>query len=125
MEREGDLIRWVVDGISAANWTVGRSAALWLERQGRGCDDRDFGILIGLRADEVRLCRRVYETFWSVRDVYPNLRWMHFAAALDWGDATDCLAWANEWDATVAEMRAWRRAQRGEDLTIDEGNPNG
>lgn len=27
-------------------------------------------------------------------------------------------------DATVAEMRAWRRAQRGDDLTIDQGDSN-
>lgn len=42
---------------------------------------------------------------------------------LNWDDAEDCLAWARDEAATVAEMRAWRKAQRGEDLFTesDEG----
>ena len=39
--------------------------------------------------------------------------------ALTWDDALECLKWAEEMQATVAEMRAWRRAQRGEDLTAE------
>jgi hypothetical protein len=38
---------------------------------------------------------------------------------LNWDDSRDCLSWADETRSTVAEMRAWRRAQRGEDLSID------
>lgn len=117
MESEQALVRMSVDAISAANWQVGRCAALWVERCGRCRDNREFAVIIGMTTEEVWRRRRVYETFWMVRDDYPNLKWLHFLAALEWDDACRCLSWANEWDATVAEMRAWRRAQRGDDLT--------
>src|SRR5687767_7788871 len=49
---------------------------------------------------------------------YPNLSGMHFESAgrIDWNEREACLAWANENEATVSEMRAWYRANRGEDL---------
>src|SRR5690606_2568366 len=37
--------------------------------------------------------------------------------AINWDDAPEVLQWAQENDATVAEMKAWRRAMHGEDLT--------
>ena len=53
---------------------------------------------------------------------YPSLKWSHFYAALNWDDAPECLQWADENQSTVAEMKAWRRALRGEDLTVDAAN---
>ena len=44
------------------------------------------------------------------------MKWSHFYAAINWDDAAECLQWADDVQAGVAEMKAWRRAQRGEDL---------
>jgi hypothetical protein len=98
---------------------VGECAAKWTERYARGRTDADFAALIGITADQVYQRRRVWETFAGVREQYPALKWSHFYAALTWDDAADCLRWATDMQATVAEMRAWRRAQRGEDLTAE------
>lgn len=38
----------------------------------------------------------------------------HLDAAKDWPDWHECLMWAWECEATVAEMQAWRRAFKGE-----------
>ncbi len=83
-----------------------------------------FGARIGLSGDQVYQRRRVWESFSDVHDQYEQLRWSHFYAALNWDDASDCLGWADEMHATVAEMKAWRRAQHGEDLREkpDEGD---
>ena len=59
----------------------------------------------------------MYETFGDVPDRSPALKWSHFYTALNWDDAAECLAWADENEATVAEMRAFRRALHGEDLS--------
>lgn len=40
----------------------------------------------------------------------------HLLAAEHWHDRLQCLKWAVESRATVAEMKAWRRAQNGWDL---------
>ena len=41
----------------------------------------------------------------------------HFAAADKWDDGFAAVKWAFENGATVEEMTAWRRLQRGEDVT--------
>lgn len=47
----------------------------------------------------------------------------HLVAAENWNDRFECLKWAVENIATVAEMKAWHRAQNGLDLfPEDEGN---
>jgi len=83
----------------------------------RGRTDADFGELVGMSGDQVYQRRRVCETFTDVRDNYSALKWSHFYIALNWDDAAECLSWANENEATIAEMKAWRRLQRGEDVT--------
>jgi hypothetical protein len=40
----------------------------------------------------------------------------HLEAAESWPDRFECLRWAVEARATVAEMTAWHRAQNGLDL---------
>lgn len=45
----------------------------------------------------------------------------HFEAAEGWPDADECLQWAKDAAATVAEMRAWRRAQNG---SVDHSETN-
>ncbi|MGC1276462.1 MAG: hypothetical protein WBC44_22400 [Planctomycetaceae bacterium] len=113
---EQDLIRIAQNALSRCNWVVGRCAADWTQRYSRGRTDADFAQLVGLSADQVYQRRRVWETFGDVVDDYPSLRWSHFYIALNWDDAPECLQWADENGATVAETRAWRRAMRGEEL---------
>ncbi|MBA3314169.1 MAG: hypothetical protein H0T47_12905 [Planctomycetaceae bacterium] len=114
---EHDLIRTAQQALSRCNWVVGKCAADWTQRYARGRTDADFAQLVGLSADQVYQRRRVWETFGDVYADYTSLRWSHFYVGLNWDDAPECLQWADENGATVAEMRAWRRALRGEDLS--------
>lgn len=113
---ESDLISRAQTALSECNWIVGECAAQWTQRYARGRTDADFGGLIGLSGDQVYQRRRVWETFADVHAEYSKLKWSHFYAALTWDDASECLQWANENDATINEMKAWRRAQHGENL---------
>lgn len=114
------LIQTATDALSSEQWIVGQCAAKWTRKHARGRTDADFGLLIGLDGDGVFKRRRVFETFADVRTNYAHLTWSHFYAAVAWDDSAECLAWADEQAATVAEMKAWRRMQHGEDLTVDE-----
>ncbi len=123
-DTEEQLIQRAQDALNRCNWVIGECAAEWTQKYARGRTDADFGSRIGLSGDQVYQRRRVWETFSDVYDQYENLKWSHFYAAINWDDASDCLGWADEMRATVAEMKAWRRAQHGEDLAepSDEGN---
>ncbi len=116
-ETEKQLIDRAQQAVSLCNWDVGECAALWTRRFARGRTDSDFAQLVGLSSDQVYQRRRVWETFGDVRQHYSELKWSHFYVSLTWEDAAECLQWAQETGSTVAEMRAWRRAMRGEDLT--------
>lgn len=116
-ETEEELVRIAETAVSACRWTVGECASKWTKRYAKGRTDHDFGALIGLSGDQIYQRRRVWETFSDVRQQFADLRWSHFYAALNWDDAPECLQWAEETHSTVAEMKAWRRATRGEDLT--------
>jgi hypothetical protein len=116
-ETEAELVGRAQAALSNCSWTVGECAAQWTKRYSKGRTDADFGTLIGLSGDQVYQRRRVAETFSDVKDEYKNLKWSHFYTALTWDDAAECLRWADDMQATIAEMRAWRRAQHGEDLS--------
>jgi len=116
-ESEDQLVTRAQQALSHCNWEIGACASQWTQRYARGRTDADFGQLIGLSGDQVYQRRRVWESFSDVHETYPRLKWSHFYVVLNWDDAAECLQWANEMEATVAEMKAWRRAQRGEDLT--------
>ncbi len=118
-ETEQELISRAQVAVSQCNWVVGECAHKWTQRYARGRTDADFSALLGLSADQVYQRRRVWESFADVRAQYAALKWSHFYAALTWDDAPECLQWADENQATVAEMKAWRRALHGEDLTTD------
>jgi hypothetical protein len=118
-ESEEDLISRAQVAVSQCNWVVGECAHKWTQKYARGRTDADFAALLGLSADQVFQRRRVWETFADVYAGYASLKWSHFYAALNWDDAPECLQWADENQATVAEMKAWRRALRGEDLTVE------
>lgn len=122
---EEELVSVAQTAVSRCNWVVGACAAQWTRKFARGRTDADFGAMVGLSSDQVYQRRRVWETFGDVQGDYPSLKWSHFYVALTWDDAPECLQWAEENQATVAEMKAWRRAMRGEDLlaaaeTVDE-----
>lgn len=123
-ESEASLIQRAQLAVSQCNWEVGECAAIWTKRFSRGRTDADFAALVSLSADQVYQRRRVWETFADVHRNYSTLKWSHFYAALNWDDASECLQWADDVQAGVAEMKAWRRAQRGEDLdvrTVEDG----
>lgn len=116
-ETEDQLVSRAQTALSSCNWTLGECAALWTKRHSRGRTDAAFGEMIGLSADQVYQRRRVWETFGDIYNQYSHLKWSHFYTALNWDDAAACLGWGEEMQATVAEMRAWRRSQHGEDLS--------
>lgn len=124
-ESEQDLIQRAQEALNQCNWVIGECAARWTKRYAKGRTDADFGAKIGLSGDQVYQRRRVWETFSDVHAEYAQLKWSHFYAALNWDDAAECLQWADEMQATVTEMKAWRRAQLGEDLSeeAEEGAP--
>jgi hypothetical protein len=115
-ESEEQLISVARDAVSRCNWVVGECAAKWTQRYARGRSDSDFGQLVGLSGDQIYQRRRVWDAFGDSYRNYPALKWSYFYVALNWDDAGECLRWAQDSEATVAQMRAWRRAQRGEDL---------
>lgn len=115
-ESEASLIARAQTAVSRCNWEVGECAAIWTKRFSRGRTDADFAALVSLSADQVYQRRRVWETFADVYQNYPSLKWSHFYAAINWDDSAECLQWAEDVQAGVAEMKAWRRVQRGEEL---------
>lgn len=114
---EEELISRAQMAVSQCNWVLGECAASWTQRYARGRTDADFGQMVGLSSDQIYQRRRVWETFGDVYKNYSQLKWSHFYVSLNWDDAPECLQWAVENEATVSEMKAWRRALRGEDLT--------
>lgn len=116
-DTEQELIQRAQTAISQCNWTVGECAAQWTTKFARGRSDGDFGELVGMSNDQIYQRRRVWESFADVRENYAALKWSHFYVALTWDDSAECLSWANENAATIAEMKAWRRLQQGEDVT--------
>ena len=116
-ETEDELISKAQSALSRCNWTVGECAFKWTKKYAKGRTDADFGKLVGMSGDQIYQRRRVCETFGNVSDNYSTLKWSHFYVALSWDDAPECLQWADENKTTVAEMKAWRKAIRGEDLT--------
>jgi hypothetical protein len=120
---EQELIQRAQTAVSNCNWTVGECATQWTKKFARGRTDADFGELVGMSGDQVYQRRRVFETFADVQERYAALKWSHFYIALNWDNAAECLSWANDNEATIAEMKAWRRLQQGEDVTTaaDDG----
>lgn len=118
-DSEEQIITRAQSAVSQSNWVVGECAAEWTEKYAKGRTDADFAALVGLSADQIYQRRRVAETFADVRKSYPSLKWSHYYVALKWDDSPECLQWAEENEATVAEMRAWRRALKGEDLSTE------
>lgn len=116
-ETEQQLIDRAVNSLTECRWTVGECAFKWTQRYARGRTDAEFANLISLSPDQVYQRRRVWERFHAVRESYQSLHWSHFYTALTWDNAEECLQWAEDTRSTVGEMRAWRRAQLGEDLT--------
>ncbi len=115
-ESEDQLVLRAQQALSRCNWEIGECAALWTKKYSQGRTDADFGALIGLSGDQVYQRRRVWEAFADVHSQYQHLKWSHFYSALNWEDSAECLQWADDLGATVAEMKAWRRSQHGEDL---------
>lgn len=119
LETEEQLVGKAQDAVSRSNWVVGECAHKWTQRYARGRTDADFAAMVGLSADQVYQRRRVWERFGAGDRNYPSLKWSHFYVVLNWDNAAECLQWAEENGATVAEMRAWQRVQRGEDLSTE------
>lgn len=115
-ESERQLVERAIASLSQSNWDVGECASRWTTKFAKGRGDEQFGNLIGLSRSQVQQCRQVYETYGDVRDLYPSLAFNHFYVARGWDDAEECLAWAEENQARVSEMIAWRRMNGGEDM---------
>jgi len=122
-QSEQQLIETSRAADSAAAWVVGECAFLWTQKYAKGRKDSDFARMIGMESEQVAQRRRVYEAFADVRVSYTCMKFSHFRAALAWDDSAECLAWADENGANVAEMMAFHRMQNGEDLTVEADPP--
>lgn len=118
-DSEQELLERARRASSYVAFIVGAAAAAWCQRYARGRTDADLAHLLGLNRSTVTNRRQVHERFCQTFDNYGRLKWSHFFVALNWPDAETCLAWAHDNKATVDEMKAWRRMQHGEDLTVD------
>lgn len=110
---ESQIIEAARGACSGLNWVLGECAAEWTRAWAKGRGDADFAVLVGdeLTAGKVGRCRRVWESFIDIRGQFPKLHWSHFDKARAFGEhAEECLEWAAEVEATVAEMNAWGRA---------------
>jgi hypothetical protein len=119
---EENLVLQVQAAFNDWRWTLGQCATEWVDRYARGRTLAEFAMLAGVTSDQAEQSEKVWRQFAHKRKTFPELRWSHFYAAIAWTaqDALHCLHWANETRSTVAEMRAWRWATRGEDLTVAE-----
>ncbi len=116
LNTEEEIIQASQRAYSDYRWLIGEYASKWTQRYARGRADCEFGYLVSSQdGEQIYQCRRVWETFSDIRSQFPYLKWSHFFAAMNWDDAAECLQWAEEAQATVAEMKAWRRALRGEE----------
>lgn len=113
------MVHEASESLSQTSWQIGRLASAW---KSCGGSLTDFSERIGVDKLGVRHRYEVWTRFMPCILDLPFLVWPHFSAAYQWDDpeAKECLAWANEVRATVPEMKAWRQAQRGEDLTRQE-----
>lgn len=111
-EAEQACVERARQAVSASAWVVGECATEWCEKYARGRTDADFGKLVGLTKDQVRQRRNVWEKFGKAYTCTP-LKFGHARAALSWDDAGECLDWAIETDATVAEMIAFHNMRNG------------
>ena len=116
---EEQLISLARDAVSQCNWVVGECASRWTQKFARGRTDHDFGQMVGLSGDQIYQRRRVWAKFGDTYRENSNLKWSFFYVTLNWDDSDECLRWANDTSATVAEMRAWRRARNGENLNTE------
>lgn len=122
---ESELVERATNADGKAAWVVGECASLWTQRYAKGRTDQAFAEMCGMEPDRVQKRRHVFETFGGVSATYPKLSWSHFRAALTWDDWVECFEWATDNTASVREMVAWRRMQRGEDLTVETDESQG
>lgn len=108
-----DLIAAAAAAVKQSNWVIGEAASKWTERYAAGRTDGDFAELIGSSQPTVNQCRKVWERF-NCRGNKHDFAWRHWRTMLTWDDADTCLDWAENTEATFAEMNAWRYVQRGE-----------
>lgn len=118
VEVEREIVAACLEAMQASNWDIGFHAQTWKEKT--GLSDAELGERIGLSKKQVQIRRQVSECF--AGNTYSRLSWSHFAVAVSWEDADVCLEWADENEATVREMSAWRKAKRGEPL-VDPPKP--
>lgn len=104
---------------SNCEWAIGEHATQFAEQGWGTYEDLAKLLECGLSAESLRQRAKVFSRFNSVRKSKTFLKWSHYLTAFVWPDAEECLDWAEENEASIREMKAWRRAVHGEDLTAD------
>lgn len=117
-DAEYQLIQTAHKAANAGNWVIGECASRWFHGYARGRTDAAFAEMIEQGEDKVFQCRRVWEKFGQIYAGFKHLTWSHFRAALQWDDAPEFLEWAEDCEATVKEMIAYRSV-RVEDVRND------
>jgi hypothetical protein len=107
-DAEYQLIQTAHKAANAPNWVIGECASRWFHGYARGRTDAAFAEMIEQGEDKVFQCRRVWEKFGSIYAGFKHLTWSHFRAAVQWEDAAELLEWAEDCEATVKEMSAYR-----------------
>lgn len=100
---------------TASNWTFGEIASRLVAEH--NWTDQQVADEFGKSQPSVNFARRIFERFYS-RGNKVSFVWREWKQIIAWSDADKCLDWAEEMEATFAEMAAWRRAQNGEDIKM-------
>lgn len=95
-------------------WEFGKVAHAYVDENKYGTD-ADFAEKVGSQQQRVNECRRIFATRTDYRSS-GKITWTHLRVSLAWDDWQECLDWAAATEASVAEMRAWRRAKNGENI---------
>ena len=97
--------------LAPTQWEIGRIASECKEVTGK--TDAELGERIGLSRDQVQQRRSVWDRFGDDSDMYRNLKWSHFHAAMNWDDAAETLKTADRDDMTVAVMVRYHDLRHG------------
>lgn len=114
-QSQQQLLQRIRQADSQTKWHTGECISALKQRY--HLTDEQIAQQTELSRETITQRRLVWETFADCKSIYNHLSWTHYYVALSWDDAPECLQWADELQASVSEMKAWRRSQHGADLS--------
>lgn len=111
---ESQILEKALTAMHHASWVIGECAVEWCNLGGDHTIEA-FADHLDMTVRQVQERKAVFEKFGIAYKSCENLNWSHFRQAARWPDAVDFLEWAEDTNATVREMEAYRRVKLGLD----------